>query len=203
MLNLLLVSQPRSGTHFLGNILQNHSQIIFHNHEKFLTKLTNDTSTKVINKINANFKFSRCFKPWPISYYGTLVMISDYFKNNLFDLCSAPTIVLLRRNLTEQFLSLKIARQTNTWEYAASKAKIKFDQNEFDSYVLEIINERDKFLSFLNNKQIKHIVVYYEDLLKNKNEFIRISKFLKLKPFKNFKTKYKKQENRSIDEIIY
>ena len=87
MLNLLLVSQPRSGTHFLGNLLDLNDQIIFDTDERFIH--CNTGKKKIRSTLYAMYfaSFIRNIinlKSFKKKYLGTTIMIQDFFEFELF-----------------------------------------------------------------------------------------------------------------------
>lgn len=116
------------------------------------------------------------------------------------------TIVhLIRKNIFNTYISLKIALQTNKWQSFTisdnNNIELIIDRNE----LLKFISERTKEINkFRNNYVYKNYhELYYEDISKNPSQCISaISKILKTNIFRNVSPEIKKQKVDSNMTII-
>lgn len=197
------MSQPRSGTHFLGNLLDLNDQIIFDTDERFIH--CNTGKKKIRSTLYAMYfaSFIRNIinlKSFKKKYLGTTIMIQDFFATDMHNYKSKKYIVLFRKSILKQFLSWKVACKTDNWECLDSKVKIEYKEDEYRFYKKNILRERTQILNYMIKTNKDHYVVYYEDI---GNELSNIANFLKVNEFKNFNVRYNKQEKRNIEDIIY
>ena len=203
MLNLLLVSQPRSGTHFLGNLLDLNDQIIFDTGERFIYYNTGKKKIRPTLFLMYFIVFVRNllnFKFFTRKYLGTTIMIKDFFITDMRNYKAKKYIILFRKSILKQFLSWKVACKTDNWEHSNSKVKIEYNENEYNNYKSDILRERAQIINYMIKTNKDYYIIYYEDI----NEEIKnLSNFLDVKSFNNFDVKYKKQEKRELNDIIY
>jgi len=193
MIDYLIISQKRSGTNILLSYLRS----------KFTIKWIN-----TCKDINNNKKLF--IKPG-LRKIGVIV-IADYLQNKqiyseLYNKCSNKTRVIIntRDNLMLTFASLKIAEKTQKWAFTKSKLKIPFNINEYNAFKRKYCNQQLLIKTFLQKKQLPHLKITYEQLLKdNKAVINRVFNFLAVKPpLFVFNTYFlRKQENRGPKDIF-
>lgn len=197
------MSQPRSGTHFLGNLLDLNDQIIFDTGERFIH--CNTGKKEIRSTLYAMYfaSFIRNIinlKLFRKKYLGTTIMIEDFFATDMYNYKSKKYIVLFRKSILKQFLSWKVACKTDNWEYSDSKVKIEYKEDEYRLYKKNILRERTQILNYMAKTNKDYYVVYYEDI---DRELSNIANFLNVNEFKNYNVRYNKQEKRNIEDIIY
>jgi hypothetical protein len=141
-----------------------------------------------------------------------VIVIADYLQNEqiyteLYNKCSSKTKVIVntRNNLLLTFASLKIAEKTLKWSFSKSKIKIPFNINEYDAFKREYCNQQLIVKNFLQKKQLSHLMITYEQLLKDKKALIRrVFNFLTVKPPIFIFNTYllPKQERRDLKDIF-
>ena len=215
MNKFLILSTPRSGSHFLLSSIQNYyenmidlDEII---HEKrdgildrdlaitsFVSELLRDNAISIIHQYQIRY--------WNIDF--------DFF-SNIINNNNIKVIMLIRTNKLNKYLSIKLAQENNLFhtnqEFYEHPKKIEYSSEEFKRFLNEekrLNQELFEVASFLNKVKI----VYYEELLmfggfffenyfiKNSNN--RFNKLVKESNIKKYVEFESKEEENSFDSFL-
>lgn len=111
-------------------------------------------------------------------------------------------IWLRRRNILRQWVSLKISENSGQWTSGAKAAAVKalrLNVPEFLSFANELQAKDQWMLGELKDK--KYMMLYYEDMVDNRNELKRVWSFLGVRPA-NVITLLERQNDRPLHELI-
>jgi hypothetical protein len=209
--NSILVSQPRSGTHFLTNILRNNKlnwskdeplYYFLQNHYNYYNnKATLDNGVAVLfqyylNKSLPGFNLITGFSTH--MYDINAINGLEHFKKHNSEL---KVLFLTRKNLLKRYVSRKIARITNQYNNQKTNVCVNLNFDEVVRNITKNITEQKMTKSLLNNNNIDFIDLYYEDLAVNTVSVLgHITNFLET-PLQYICTTVK-QESRPLKDII-
>lgn len=230
MKNFIIITEPRSGSHFLQELLNNHGNI--------------DCSTEIFNP---QFKYEEFQKQILKGDFSQLEAHSGYrilgnrnsaYKGfiahkyqldphlNLFKNIDFKIIFLHRKNLLKLSLSLKLAHMTNVWKmtsadvssgiisrYIGDMSDIKMD---IKSYIPPVISFTEKeLLNYFNNYRTQRsiikeyfrdthesITIFYENLCTGPRAMEPIFNFLGTEYREVYAKEIIKQETRSLRKAI-
>lgn len=209
---------PRVGSNYFIKTLNSNPEIlchyeIFHKAKIYLAKKINNPH--LINTENRDKD--------PIQFLHDLYKGEQYkvFGYNIFndqndtiiDYSLKDTnqkkIIIKRKNVLRQYMSLKIAQKTDIWIYIKRKAipveekKVYFDSQEFLSYLKMINGFYNKLENYLGITGQNYFLLYYEDLfrdiyasLKNVAEFLDVNNNFALG------NKMEKQNPEPLEDIV-
>jgi glycosyltransferase involved in cell wall biosynthesis/LPS sulfotransferase NodH len=174
----IIIATPRSGSNFLANTLNSHPEIKCYG-EVF--NLNADSSFK--NKTLEENKEDR--RTHPLSFANRLWSESEDKKAAGFKIMTHQSpeiilhvskddqikkIVLIRKNILKQYVSLKIAEKTDIWQKKRGKderhkkVKVKINIKEFYKWITKINKDYITLLNDLRKNGRNFIVTYYEDI---------------------------------------
>lgn len=189
----LILSNQRSGSHFLQSLLNSHSQINFAgealiNPTRWIQNNDNNKST-IIHKTLLNYCGFIYHREYPDKEY-----FQQFIKSNK----NIGIIFLFRKNILKQFISLKIAEKNKKFQNNVTTERISIDFNEFYDFHHKMKKLFIDFWIFLNENNIRTFVVEYENIHK---EIYKLQEFMNLN-IEELNTKLIKQENRKIQDIV-
>jgi LPS sulfotransferase NodH len=189
----LLATVPRCGSHFLGHIMWSTGRLgapleylkpnrlsLWQNHYSAL-----DVKSTIKEMLTFRSSPNGIFgakSHWPA--FQALLEQPDCI--GLFDF--KYFILVERKNIVAQAVSLTIARQTSSWisSQPASTAPI-YNRAEIKSSLMEIQRQSRAWENYFSENQIVPCKIYYEDVLENREEQVRrIFEFLELDEFWSF-----------------
>ena len=118
-------------------------------------------------------------------------------------------IILKRKNMVKNYISLKIARATDCWwsskgEKKKSKPQIHFNPDEFHKTINRYSDFYQKIEDFLSLSKQKYIVIWYEDFLSDMDFYLnKLFTFLEVDCIEVEKrTGMVKQNPETIDQLV-
>ena len=194
-----IVSTPRSGTHYLRLTLDNHPKMRWigeffrskkanrkyptkKHEERIRSYIYNDLSSTAINHFDC------------VGFVWHLTLDSDLPTSNV-----DKFILLKRRDILYQLISLLIATKTGNWRDTKSTEQIELNIAQLRYF----IDRQEKLYNDFENWGVDYKTVFYEDLCDNFEETHKsIQEYLELKHFKLKPSSLIKQETRPIQKII-
>lgn len=207
----ILISQPRSGTHFLTSILRNNNfnwakdeplyyfleqNFDYYNKSVKLNEEVAAFFSYYLNKKLPGFKTNTGFS----SHIFDLEVINglEYFLNKNNNL---KVIFLTRKNLLKRYVSRKIAKLTQNYVNSQTTHMVSLNTEEVKQDIDYCKKEQELFLCKLKNLNVQFINLTYEELYSN--PAITLEKIdLLLGTGLKFLPSTKKQENRHLSDII-
>lgn len=190
-----LVSTPRAGTHYLRMSLNNHPKMrwtgeffrknkrsIFKSHERIKSYIYNDLCSTVIDHFDC------------VGFVWHLTLDSDLPPSNI-----DKFILLKRRNVLEQLVSLLIATKTGNWRDTRSEEKVELKLGQLQFFIDRQNALHENFESW----GVEYKTVFYEDLCDQFDDTVdSIQEYLGATYYPVRPTSLTKQETRPICEII-
>jgi len=224
-MDFFLITQPRSGTHLLTDILGNHPELSwlpldYHSYRDEIYKIL--SNKPLIGEFTKTFLlqtfFNSCYKSKKTNTnVGFFTHFDAAIQNNLVYVFkrinkNLKVILLKRRNTLKQYVSCLI-RQEREKQFNSQN----IDFLNFEKPFLQINCNVNNFFNFykdfeihyidiktsLERYRIPFIEIYYEDLRANsKIELEKIKKLFNLKTDISPESKFFKLETRPLNEII-
>lgn len=221
MNRFLILSSMRSGSNYLQNLLNSHTNIfcddeIFNPNDNHIFKHGDFSKTYLsLRKKDAlkylDLFFSRDY-PEEISHLGFRLFYNHAQKKDeviiwkhLKEMKGLSVIHLKRKNILQNLLSLKLAQNTSAWLRNKGAAAIHYQPIALDyEECLAFFLKREKHFQRMDNLFAKQniINIAYEDLAKRPNpETAKLLKHFGLKP-KSLKSNMLRQNLQKTSEII-
>ncbi|NBP01917.1 MAG: hypothetical protein EBU90_17610 [Proteobacteria bacterium] len=207
----ILISQPRSGTHFLTSILRNNNlnwakdepvyYFLEQNYDYYNKNIKLDSEVAAffsyyLNKKLPGFKNITGFSSH--IYDISAIQGIEYFYKKNNDL---KIIVLTRKNLLKRYVSRKIARLTKNYSNTNSSAMVHLTSDEIKTNIDKTKKEQKETLDLLDTLDTQYTQITYEDLhFSPQTVLSQVEAFLKTSL--KYLPSTKKQENRSLANII-
>ena len=194
-----LVSTPRSGTHYLRMTLDNHPKIgwageFFRPDSQYRNSPLHKEHFEIKDYVYDNVSTPFVDNLHYVGFVWHLTLESDLALSKVDEF-----ILLKRRNILEHLCSLLIATKTGKWRDAKSKEKIELNMGQLNFF----IDRQNKAYKDFENLGVRYKTVFYEDLCENFSQTIKsVQDYLGLEYFDIFPARLKKQETRSVEDII-
>lgn len=225
MVKFIVYGIPRVGSNYFISKLNQHPEIIchyeiFHKNEIYYgfedKNIKVNTTWDLKERDQAPYKFLNFI--WENNYKNKAVGYNIFPNQNdkIVEESAKDTnikkIILKRKDILKNFISLKIAMKTQVWSSKDTQNKpvvkdkrIIFDKNEFKKYVFNM----NKFYSNLENNIAlngdDYLVIYYEDFIANKQETLqKVFNYLDIQEVDLFtkEEKFTKQNSDSLEDLI-
>lgn len=189
----IIVSNPRSGSTLLVNLLNNHPNITCKGEilgdEDVYGIISRMTATRLSIHVRAMFS-------WASSSHiiGAKVQLHQFKEvpmtiERMYQLLKKPKLLILyRKNLLESYVSLKIAEATGSWYSCKPQKthKVKVDWEDFEQYCRRRKKEWEMFFKFAHNARVDPkdmLIVEFDDLLDSQKDVTmkRIFEWFELK----------------------
>ena len=147
----------------------------------------------------------RRYKNFGITIYGEH-FLHDCYSDILTD--EHHYIILFRKNLLWQYTSTLLPVETNEHGYTKIiDTKFSIDPKQFECFIKDTLDEREKILKHIHDKNAPFIVIYYEDLVKdNRGTLDTVQQLLnvpiQVKDLYGINTDNIFEETRPVDVII-
>ena len=176
---LLVVGASRSGTSLLTSYLHSLPDVSMRG--EVLNPLV-PQGRKVTHRGAArrHIRVSLNAQPGPVG--GVKILLGHLTRHglnapDLFDLFPNPKfLVIYRRSLAEQYVSVQIAKQTGSWnlttDAASPKEVVSVNPKDFARFCAETRNGYERFLSHQFVRE-RTLIVRYEDLVADSDTFFR------------------------------
>tara|TARA_Y100000361_G_scaffold50603_1_gene44029 strand:- start:2805 stop:3443 length:639 start_codon:yes stop_codon:yes gene_type:complete len=189
-----LVSTPRAGTHYLRMSLDNHPKMRWAG-EFFRNCISISKSYDRIKSYIYNGSYSTGIDDF--DWVGFVWHLS--LKSDLPLLNVDKFILLKRRNVLDQFLSLMIAIKTQKWVMTISQETIELNLAELEHF----IEEQEKMYDDFKKWGVEYKTVFYEDLCDQFDYTTSsIQRYLGLDYCRLEPAELIKQETRPISDIL-
>jgi LPS sulfotransferase NodH len=191
---LFILSTPRSGSSYLNNLLSNPAEVCLYDEllNPHMGHYIGKTLKRGLCARWIDYQLKRLIDPTSrdARYRGAKLHLCQLERarinadNLVTYFAGAQCILLYRRNLVDQYLSLCIAKLSNSWRAPASQTwhppQIYFDSMHFVSYAQNLRRMYNDWSS--NLPKDSRIIVAYEDILgaAAAKSFGEISEFLGL-----------------------
>jgi len=202
----IILARSRTGSTFLEKLLNDHPNIQCEG--ELLNNLSGRSPKNIINSFFSNKQTSTLAAGYKIFYYHPNDSDSEEVWNLHLKLKNLKVIHLKRSNILRTVLSKQIASKTKQWSINNNSEKIPIEQKQIKLSIDESIEEFEKTRNWENDFDLKFknhslIEITYENLTSNtQKELEKVANFLKVKPFKTFKTSIKRQNTEPLEQII-
>ncbi len=218
----VIITQPRSGSNMLVNFLDIQKKIVCH-YEIFNPKKPYYSfKTPELEKLKINkfrFKFPRIYLKL-LSIYSSKKNMFFGFKFFINSINNKPLsilnyvinnknfkkIILIRKNIIRNYISLKNANMSDRWSNLKTSVKINIDTKDFLNFAENYENYFTSLILKLKEGNQDFHIVYYEDLdsIEYMKFYNEIAIFLGLDFFEDVSKKifFNKQRVGSLEDSI-
>lgn len=192
-----IVCTARSGSTWLHTLLNSHPSI--HSEGEIIRDNHLSDESKSFDEF-AFQPYARMIKAVGLKIFHENSVYAEGLDTIIED--SDVKIILLRRkSILEQFVSLKIAEESKEWIYASDATKqVLLDPEEYDTYRELQIRMYKQIVDRLTNKEF--IEISYEEMLQDKDKTLKtIQQFLGVKHKKLYSLLRKQGAKKISDQI--
>ena len=213
---IFVIAAPRTGSYLLLDYLSSHPEIDSLG-EVINPDIVRGIRTKLVSKKEVLFHIKTSLNTSRLKH-GVVKLLSDQMQSHKLSVDdirnnfpNAKFIILYRQSLLKQYVSNEISKRSGIWKLDKQKNRqkwdkdsitFKIDSDEFEQFCKSI---KQFYLDLLEKDWIKNeaLLLSYEDLINNTKHELEKKLFLFLNlPIAEVKTKLKKMNERSVEEIV-